>query len=204
MNDVNLIPSARLQTRHRRARTRRWAVVCVACVLLLVGVYLICQSRWGGAGRADTRQMARVGEQIQNYNRRIAALEREITRGEAKIEAHRAVRNQPDWSVLLAMLAKSLEDDLVLKECYFATAPQTPSVVAGGEANSPNRRPFVLEVSGLGRSQTAVSQFVLRLEKAKLFDRVKLIRTGRQTFLTGKAIGFQLECSLGAVSRGAR
>jgi len=148
--------------------------------------------------------MASIAEEINSCNRRIAALKIEITKAETKVEAHRALGNQPDWSILLAMLADSLEDDVVLNKCHFATAPKAPSVAAGGGDDPPGRQLFTLEVSGLGRSQTAVSQFVLRLEKAKLFDRVKLIKTGRQKFLTGRAIGFQLECSLGDASGGAR
>ena len=50
--------------------------------------------------------------------------------------------------------------------------------------------------TGCGQSQTAVSNFVLRLERTELFDQVKLIGTSRRPFLSGSAVEFQVECFL--------
>jgi len=65
-------------------------------------------------------------------------------------------------------------------------------------ASTPGQSPraFRLDLAGLAQSQSAVSQFVLRLEKARVFDEVRLVQTGRKPFLKGEAVAFQLECSL--------
>jgi hypothetical protein len=59
----------------------------------------------------------------------------------------------------------------------------------------------LLTITGYGRSQAAVSHFVLRLEEAQLFDQVTLIKTSREPFAASDAYAFQIECSL---SGGAR
>jgi Tfp pilus assembly protein PilN len=53
----------------------------------------------------------------------------------------------------------------------------------------------VLYVSGYARSQAAVSQFVLRLDELDVFERVDLLKSGREAMFDGDAIGFQVQCS---------
>ena len=55
---------------------------------------------------------------------------------------------------------------------------------------------MVLGLSGLGLSQAAVSQFVLKLERTGLFARVALIDTSRAALDRTDAIAFRIECSL--------
>ena len=59
-------------------------------------------------------------------------------------------------------------------------------------------RSFLIRLVGYARSQAAVSQFVLRLEAAGLFDRVTVMRTAREPFLDDQAIAFHLQCLLGS------
>ena len=200
MKSVNLIPAPRLQAKRRRVRLRWWVAVCVTYVLVLAAVYVGCRFRWDTVQSADNTEMVTVTDEISDYNRKIAAMKGTVQSVRMKIEANRAIGSQPDWSVLLALIAKNLGTDVVLKHCKLDLAG--PSHGAGvGQVSSQSRKEFMFEVTGLGRSQTAVSQFVLRLEQAGLFSKVKLIRTHREQFLESKAVGFQLACSLGAESR---
>jgi hypothetical protein len=57
---------------------------------------------------------------------------------------------------------------------------------------------FTLELSGLGRSQASVSQFILRLEQLELFERVTILKTGREMFGEHESIGFRIEATIGA------
>ena len=52
----------------------------------------------------------------------------------------------------------------------------------------------MLRLAGVGRSQAAVSQFVLRLEQLGLFDRVTLLDTRREPFGADSAVGFRAVC----------
>ena len=199
---VNLIPSPKLLATQRRKQTRKWAAACLAYSVMLVGVYAGCRMRWGG-NDVQGGEMSAVTGVITTYNRQIAAVKNAAPALQAKIDANKAVGQQPDWSILLALLARNLGDDVVLKHCQLGR--DRPGGGASGEVvDAEEKRPFVLEVSGLGRTQTAVSAFVLRLEKAGLFDQVKLIRTRREEFMTGRVVAFQLACTLGTEGRRAK
>lgn len=204
---VNLIPAPRVRTARRRVRTHRWAAVCTTYILMLAVIYLACRFRWTGqCDPAAREEMAQIVADIEQYNRRIASTRMISSAIEAKSEANQAVKNQPDWSVLLAMLSKNLGPDVVLKNCKLNMAEGVSVISISDEvpvtsSRTKDRRQFMLELSGLGRTQTAVSQFVLRLEKSGLFDKVKLVRTTRESFYSGKAVSFDLVCSLGAESR---
>ena len=53
-----------------------------------------------------------------------------------------------------------------------------------------------LLLGGLGRTQSSVAQFVVRLEQTGLFDEVKMITATREPFLSNEAVGFKLECRM--------
>jgi Tfp pilus assembly protein PilN len=116
-----------------------------------------------------------------------------------KLSTAQAVGQQPDWGALLDLLARNLGDNLVLELCRLQhlkggeKAPASGAPASG--ANDGLGEQFLLEISGLARTQSDVSDCVLRLEKAGLFDRVKLIKTNRHSFLSGKAVAFDLECT---------
>lgn len=198
---VNLIPSPNLLNIQRRARTRCWIAACLAYIVMLGGVYLGCRLRWE---RNDLQagEMARISADIERYNGRKIAVRGAIAALRAKIEANNAVGQQPDWSILLALVARNLGSDVVLKHCELASARD--DAPPRGEGSSNRREQFVFEITGFGRTQSAVSAFVLRLEKAGLFDKVKLIKTRRQNFMSGKAVEFQLACTLGTHGRRPR
>ena len=197
-SSVNLIPSPKRLAIQRRRRTRCWVAACVVYILTIAAVYLSCRLRWGGNDlRAD--EMTRISADIQRFSGQRTAVKGAVAALRAKINANNAVGQQPDWSILLALLAKNLGSEVVLKHCELDLDRKGRSDDAAEQDS--RRRQFVLEVHGLGRTQTAVSAFVLRLEKAGLFDQVKLVRTSREDFMSGKAVAFQLACTLGAQSR---
>ncbi len=78
------------------------------------------------------------------------------------------------------------------------TPAKTDDKAATSSATPPaNSDRFVLSIAGLGRTQSAVTQFVLRLEQLKLFDQVRLLETRREPFLTSDAIAFRIQAAIG-------
>ena len=53
----------------------------------------------------------------------------------------------------------------------------------------------------MGRSQSAVAQYVLRLETMGLFAKVNLVETRREPFLDGQAIAFRVACDFKSAER---
>ena len=202
MNVINLIPVPRRRAAACRARLRRWLAGCVSFGAALLLVCMACHAVWGREGRALAGEIEGAELRIRKSNQTILSVCRELASCQWRLASCRAVGKQPDWSVLLAMLSTRLGDDIVLERCRLrglkasdggARAP-SPDAPADDEADA--RKQFIFEISGFGRSQLAVSRFILSLERMRLFDRVRLIKTNRQPFLQGKAVGFKLECLL--------
>lgn len=200
MTSFNLIPGHRREARRRQRRTRAWAIGCAAYATVLLGAYVLSRATWSGPDSALAGDLVETAAQTEQQSRQVLILRGQIQKARLTLESNRAVGDQPDWSVVLALLARNLDDDLVLKRCKLQPevvrkAAGSPQHAAGAQANEPER--FTLEISGFGRSQKAISQFALRLERTNLFQKVTLVQTNREPFVTGRAMAFQIRCLLG-------
>lgn len=201
VTSFNLIPKRRLEAKSRRARMRAWIIACTAYAVVILGAYALTQSASGGPDSALAAHLAKAAAETKKWDRQVRMLRGKVGKARLTLEANRAVGEQPDWAVVLALLAKNLDDDLVLKRCKLHPEPvekpksKSKKRTKGEPAPKPKR--FILDISGFGRSQKAISQFVLRLEGSKLFEKVTAVKTNREPFMAGKAMAFQIRCLLG-------
>ena len=194
MHTVNLIPIRHRQQRALRARRKTWIGVASFYAILLAAGYGGWRVMWGGDGQDLTRQLSLVRADVDDLNKSIAKVRGSLSETQGILRANQAVSGQPDWSVLLALIAKLRGDELVLHHCGLDTAQTPPPAlqnVAAEWINTP-----LLKLQGYGKTQPAVSQFALRLEQTGLFESVSLLKTNRESFLAGEAIAFRLECRL--------
>lgn len=217
MTAINLIPMHRLQARQRQGRIRAWAIGGAVYAVLLVGATAACQMIWGQTDREVADELRDLETQVTQTRSQIAAMKPELMEAGAQWEASRAVAVQPDWSVVLALLGEIRGKNVVLERCALkpvkeaAAKAKDKTVGKFGAATKPTpegtmtapaadrRKPmnFTLEIGGLGREQTDVSQFVLKLERTGLFGTVKLLETARYPFGDGQAVSFRIRCSIG-------
>lgn len=196
METVNLIPAARRDAKRRRKHHKTCVAACGAYALLLAcavgGAHLL----WIGNQGALDDKLAATEDDIARLQHQTAELRSELSASHATIEANRTVAEQPDWSVLLALLARTIGDDVVLRSVSIAPPPTAvvAAPVAGAKSAAPD---VVLELIGMGRSPLAVSQHVLRLEETGLFSKVMLLDTGREPLLSSQVIAFRLRCIFG-------
>ena len=194
---------------------QRWIAVGMVYAAAMVALGLVCRLAGGGPEPAVADELARLSHVIDADNQSITELRRQLDEAQARLDLSRAIGSEPDWSQLLRLLAESLGQDVVLNSCQLEPAPApaarpgqaVKAATAGGgtggvsaaaaEASSAGRpAQYRLRISGHGRSQTAVSEFVLRLEQTKLFDQVLPPKTSRETFQKKDAIAFWVECVL--------
>lgn len=167
---------------------------------------------WDPGDRTLSDQVQRATQRLAEVSARLGKLGPQLAQAQSSLETSRMVTQQPDWSILLGWLSNMVSEDVVLRECRLTPVP--PEEDAGEtdagarqvvhrnqEQDAPWRgaappQAFVFELRGLGGSQQAVSDFVLRLEGSGLFDRVTLIETHREPFLSSTAIAFELRCPL--------
>lgn len=206
MIETNLIPADRRASRRRKVHLRVWIVACLSCALLLAVGYGICNAAWNTDDSRFRDDLAEAADKIAVSRQRANGIRRDLVKVRGNLRANRAVGDQPDWSVLLAVLAINRSDDIVLSEYRLdsvkdadesgrAHADETSGTSSGTLSLESGR--FVLKVTGFGRTQPAVSRFLLRLESVGLFDKVTLKKGTRQAFMQGEAVAFELECLLG-------
>lgn len=200
MKPINLIPAARRDAKRNRKHRNACVAACCAYAVLLAaavgGVHLFLA---GETGEPLSARLASAESQIERYQQQSTAARAELAAARATIEANRTVAEQPDWSILLALLAKTTGEDVVLRSVLVAPPANAPTPApANGKPGVPPAQPeVVLELSGVGQSQLAVSQHVLRLEQTGLFSKVTLMDTGREAYVNSHVIGFRLQCHFG-------
>jgi len=186
---------------------QKWMPVGFMFAGMLVLACIACHKVWGVGPDPLVDEIRLTDERIADSKRSIAALQKELVASRWKLDTFRGVGQQPDWSVMLKLVTEALGKEVVLRSCELneigVPVGPAPSVGRAGVnipvsdvADSKEKIAFVLTINGFGRSQTAVSQFVLRMERAGMFDSVRLVSTIREPFLNAKAIAFRLKCRL--------
>lgn len=213
MNNVNLIPAPRRAARRRRAHLRRCAIGCAAWAVLSLAAAGAARAPWRGEGSQADQRLAQVGAEMELTERAIAEIRARLATAQSALRANQEIAAQPDWSILLALLGKQVKNDVVLKGCHlhpgntprgvFNSAPkadprrgtsrQQSDAGAGPPADSV---PYLLEATGLADDHQAANAFVLRLEKTRLFSKVTLLDTARESFLEKNKVNFRIECTL--------
>lgn len=203
MEQGNLIPAERTARKRRKARRRMWTALCATyAVLLAVGslaAHMICPSE----ARSAIEQLEGTALEIEQSHHTLLALRDELAQAAATLEAARAMRQQPQWSHLFAELSRRLGQEMVLSRCQLVTS-MASGRSDGNEwkeslASKPlgaflTERRYRLALSGFGKTQESVSQFVLKLEGVGVFERVRLVNSSRQTFQDGEAVAFSVDC----------
>ncbi len=198
---VNLIPAARRQAKQRQVRVRLWLTGCVVYTALWFAAFVAAQVVVRSEDRALRATFVEASAQVQEAEKTVAALRGRIGRDEARLASGHAVGEQPDWSLLLAMLSSALGDETVLRSIRLQAPPEAAPGGPGGGGGSAVARtlpPITLDLTGLGRTQQVVSEFVLRLEHMPLFKQIRLVDTRREPFLNDHAVVFRIECVLDA------
>ena len=202
-NRINLLPQPRLQAIARGFRLRRWLAASACYAALLIAGYAMCMASAGSDVDATNAQLDKVNRQIDDLNRALATLRPQLSETQTKLAVARTVGDQPDWSKLLAIISSTLDDQIVLSNARLDS-----TVGTGGSqrqaAAQPTSRPageadgkLMVNLQGFAKSQAAVTQFVLRLERLGLFDRVEMMNSSRQQFGTSsEATAFRIDCEL--------
>lgn len=197
---VNLLSPARRLARVRRRRISRWSAGLTLYVALLAGVWIAVHVGGSGADRTVAAELEAVRGEMEEARATIQALRPELVEARNVLAASRAVGNQPDWSLLLSVLAGLLDEQTVLSD--FQIEPATGEPWRAGRARRADAKdtahgPYRLQLDGFGQSQRAVQRYVLRLEQTGLFEQVMLVDTRTASFGDDEAIAFRVTCQLG-------
>ena len=190
---INLIPMQRRQARRLRGHARRCALLTGAFVVAVLAAAISFRAIWGGDDSTIDHQLATSNSEVERAGAEFHELDQRLCQYRATQAAIETLRAQPDWSLLLALVGRQTGSEVALRSC--SVRPQQASgPTVKGAAVTPTGLELCL--SGIGKSDIAVSQFVLRLEQTKLFSKVKLIDSTRQPFQSQQVFSFRIECPL--------
>jgi hypothetical protein len=191
MKSLNLIPMWRRQQRWLRARRKVWVIAgCIYAALLTVG-YTGWRCAWSEDGRDVSGPLALARHDVDGMSHSIADLRAEMGNVRKALQVNGALIGQPDFSILLALLGQMRGEDVILNRCEFDAATKGTTSLPGDPAAPPR-----FNACGYAKSQAAVTQFALRLERAGPFQSVSVLKSNREPFLSGEAVAFRIECVL--------
>ena len=166
---INLIPAYRLLASERRLRIRRWATVGILYTTVLVAVCVVLTVVFDQTAENLADELTFIQNKAHIKQRRLSQLRPKLEEIKLKLAASRAVTTQPDWSVVLVLLANNQGDNIVLGRCRIEPLERR------ADSDAPESTPRVAQelryrllFAGFGKSQSDVSQFVLRLEQLGL------------------------------------
>ncbi len=209
MDGVDLIPSPRRELHMRRRRVRAWVGAGSAYAVLLGGTLAGAAAAWPRDQETPAATLASLATENEGHRRQFTLLSQEISQKQRELAANRAVGNQPDWSVLLALLAEALGPEAALREVELTqetvAPPAAPAQTGKGAdkkaASQPPPEPvryFSLRLGGIARSQVAVNGVVRRLEATGLFELIELLETRREGSGANDLTAFRVRGKLGA------
>jgi len=197
MKNINFIPAYRRVARRDRRKLTRWITVGAAYLVLVAGGTAACYAVWSVGGATLAGELEKTKAQIQMTNGELRSMRTELEAKEKALRAEQAAIDQPDWSLLLAMLARSMGDGLVLTQCELRPVAAGHAPAAEPETTAS----FSLQVAGYGKTLPGVLRFAQELERSGVFDQIRLVKTDPEKFLAGTAVRFQMECTMGPKKR---
>jgi Tfp pilus assembly protein PilN len=192
------MPESRRQRKALRRRLRSWAGGLLAYGLALALGYLLCGRYVNLNSRDLSNEMLTAGIEVNSAKKVLSAVDEEWASTGQQLRAVNSIGRQPDWSGMLALLSENLPDSAVLNHCRMHMGE--PSSKTGKPAGEEPAK-VSLQLAGLAKAQSDVSDYVLRLERTGVFDKVRLIKQVRQPFLDGTATAFSLECTMAPQAR---
>jgi hypothetical protein len=194
VRSVNFMPAYRTDAHTRRRRIGRWLRWGGTYLVLLGGLYAWSHSTWGGQTVSFAAAEQLAGRRVQVQTRLIETTRAELAAATRKLDANRVLKDLPDWSILLAALANSLNEYVVLDHCAL-----TPLDESGRQATgTPDAHgAYELLISGYANTVQAASDLAVALERTRAFDQVRLLGTNQRPYVSGSAFHFRIRCTLG-------
>ena len=197
MNGVNLIPGKRREAKAQKTRLRKWILALASYLTVLLAGYFLLDHYALGNTLALRSQSKKAVTELGRSRQLTTALNQELAQTGKKLQTAQEIGGQPDWGAMLAILAQNTSDNVVLNSCQMDRVQGADNTPKPGDAKTGSGElPVVLDLGGFAKAQSDVSGYVLRLEKLGLFEKVKLVKTSRESYLAQEAVSFRLECTL--------
>ena len=119
-----------------------------------------------------------------------------------RLDLQHAVSGHPDWSRLLALIARVRGEEALVESVEVKRRESEPPAAAkaGAKGNAAAqarpRNTFTVRLTGLAADTAGATGLVLRLEQAGVFDRVSLLETQPREVGGLARTAFSIECEI--------
>ena len=194
MKRVNLIPLSRQHIAQKKIANLKWlkgtGVYCAAVLLATIGSRALSID----LGIVIAQKIEDTQSRIVKEKAKLSGITHNIQTAQISLFANQKLRDQPNWSVLLKLVASKMDKSIVLTRCDLIPI-YNKSLPVQGQIKEPIGYHFVIE--GQGRSMININNFILRLEDENIFNQVVLDESYQQTFVKKSSNYFKLRCKLG-------
>ena len=166
----NLLPVGLLRQRSRRRRARHWAAVLLLEVLLCALAALLLRFDYDNPAKQAREAINSTVGQIDVVSDKLASARAELQAVQQKLAVAGEVASQPDWSIVLAAVARSGLGAVELS----STQLMPPMISADGSSVH-----YRLALLGSSATRADVTRFVQALESCGIFSQVRIGQTQR-------------------------
>ncbi len=210
MTGVNLIPSSVLGARRRSRRIRQWTVVAViAAAVAAVPVLLELRQHALSAKLVERQQIgtAKLAE-VRAALEEVDVSLRQLRDG---IERADTLRTRRPWGGLLTRIVSCMPQEVWLISIGTESpkagsrarpAPLASKPRANADEHGMHSGTVVtmagarrLDLAGFALDHEQLYEFMTRLKRSETFQRVELVKAGKQPVLRSEGVRFELTCT---------
>ncbi len=198
MNHPNLLPKPIKERLIQKRRLMLWlrsaGIVCALGIMgcVAAGVYL------GDMDAPVRERLLEVNSVINQLDASEAAAWTRIETVTHELGVAEDIAGQPDWRILLDVIAAGLSDGDYLEQIQTALVLDRDQKVAPPSKAASG--PYRVTIRGVTMLQGDATRYAVYLEKCRLFDSVRLVATLPRPDIDGSAVGFEIACEIGIIA----
>ncbi|MEL6497776.1 MAG: PilN domain-containing protein [Planctomycetota bacterium] len=196
---VNLLPSPIVLARARRLRRRTWTRGLLAYSIAILVAVLAVDGVLIEPTDALEAEAQSVESDIAASEARLELQSRVQTELEAEVAVLREIHGQPDWSIFVGHVSAARGSAVSIRSLRVSLVGGSSARITPGELA---RGPYRIEIGGVARSQSDVTEYIVRLERAGLLEDIRLRGTAPTRVGTDDAFTFSLEATISTTGGG--
>ena len=201
---VNLIPTRVRDAAIIRRRTRRWLVYGAVYAAAVAGACVVLQMVGGQEASRLSNDNGLLAARVADAQQQLGAIRHDVQEHARKKEASETVGVHPDWSLLLAALAETRQQDIILQSIDLkavevekpAGPAKKPAEGEKAKAKPRHIESYLVDLKGYGLSQGDVVRFIGRLEDRGPLADVRLKESRSQLYRGVPAVAFTAQFRL--------
>ena len=194
---VNLLPEAVRLRNAARPRGRSWCIVFCATAMVS-GLAWQWSSRYSGEVRTADSELENTLAELHRQKKLASTINLRGVEVQKRYAILEAMCGPQPWSPRVAIIARSVPPGMVLTRFNLASRSDGPdkrdAEPPKDSAAAPQARDEIL-IDGYTLAHVDIAMFLRRLKESRLFSRVDLVRSVRESKQEQVVLSFGISCS---------